>query len=352
MGQVFVHSRILFVAGLVLYSMLGPTAVDTRADEWETLELASPPLKLLNDRLRIRMPEGARLEPRRTNIMSAENSIELETRVVFERGDKKLVLMVYELLCTAGDAFDDQLRKRDEKQSTGGRKVKTSVLLEQKGFRVLQTESTPLSVDEEANLILAAWVDNRDHTIQLVKAYANPDAARDAGLRGLCARILKTLAPGDRTLDAKAGVRALPVEPGKLALAVDLPEGYAATMDQGPDFLVHRIRKICPFGESAYSIGIYIGGHPAYQHKQSDNADNLKVEKVPGELFHAQVQWFKYTEQGDTVLEAIHASPEIRPLMLHVFLSAPSEKELEAVRKVVETLRFVEDKKSPAQGDK
>ena len=65
--------------------------------------LSDAPIPLLADRLRARFPAGAVVEPRRRSIMAAPEADERETRVVWTSGARKIVVMVYEQLETAGD---------------------------------------------------------------------------------------------------------------------------------------------------------------------------------------------------------------------------------------------------------
>jgi hypothetical protein len=322
------------IAGLALSVVFMMMIAESLASELNTLRLDSKPLKLLNDRLRVRMPAGTVLEPRQNGIMSSPSAVEAETRAVYEKDDKKLVLMAQELFCIADDSFVERLGAWDREELKDGRTVKTTLLVDQKGYRVFQSEYAPVVTDREANLVLAAWVVNRDNMVQHVAVYANPAGARDAGMRGLCSSILKTLAPGDRPLEAKGGAQTLS------ELVIDLPEGYATVTDPGPDFLVHWIHKISPFSRSHPSIGIYVGRHPGYLHPRTDDAAGRKVEKIQGELMGIEATWFKYTEEGVTYREAILWSQDPGVSSIHVVISAVSEKDLEALGQVVATFQF------------
>ena len=68
-------------------------------------------LDLLNNRLTVSMPESTRNEARGHNIMGAPAANESESRLVFEDGGKKMVLMAWELFRRAGDNYGDEVPK-------------------------------------------------------------------------------------------------------------------------------------------------------------------------------------------------------------------------------------------------
>jgi hypothetical protein len=359
--------RFLFVR-LFLATLFLASASHSGAGELSSLELSAQPTKLLDDRLRISMPEGAKIKQRQRDIMSAEESIEEETRVVFEKGQKKLVLMVYETFQTAGGDFETEIKKMERRMTAEGQSAQTVLLIRTDDFRVFQTTVTPIDTNREAIVICSAWVVNKDHTVQVLHAYANPEAAKDLDdVKDLYDRVLKTIRPGNKRLNAQAKTQELDVGSKARQLALDLPDGYIATVQRGPDFLVHEVHQIVPFGSPSPSLGIYVGGHPSYHHKQYDKS-NTEVEEIEGELIGKKVKWFQISEEGLFFMETIRPAKEIDDWLqsemgiddwppsetgieayhqLHVFFSAPTEEKLATVKKMVETMRFIDVKGTP-----
>src|SRR5215212_8795973 len=74
-------------------------------------ELADPPLSLLAGRLTARFPAGSVVEARSRSNMGAPESDERETRVVWTSGARKIVVMAYEQLETAGEDFQKDVRE-------------------------------------------------------------------------------------------------------------------------------------------------------------------------------------------------------------------------------------------------
>jgi Beta-lactamase len=74
-------------------------------------KLAEKPVEALGGRLTVRMPQGARIEARPFPIMGSPESAEHETRVLFDAGDERLVLMVKEAFAFAGDDFEKDVKE-------------------------------------------------------------------------------------------------------------------------------------------------------------------------------------------------------------------------------------------------
>lgn len=293
------------------------------------------PMQLLGDRLRIRMPEGSEILARPVNVMAAEVPTEEETRVVLDQGDKRLVLMAYEGFRTAGPTFLEELNKTE----------KHSLLVERDSFRVYQSEAEPVKVSEEAVRVTSAWVVNSDNTVQLVVAYANPAAAANMPeVQQLFGQALKTLEPGQKRLLTEARMQRLGIYSDSQEVVVQMPEGWVHTLQDGPDFLVHRLRKLVPFGTAGPTIGMYVGSHPGLFSQEGG-----KAQKSKGLFLGRPTDWFRWLdEDGSPAAESIRPVPEVDDhLQLHVFLSAPSENELQSVQQIVDTMALVEKAPGP-----
>jgi hypothetical protein len=184
--------------------------------------------------------------------------------------------------------------------------------------------------DGAANLLLGVWIGNPDGTAQLVAFYLNPSGASEpTGWSTLATKIARSITVGTRGLDAKAGERKL----GDLTVAV--PAGLVLTTEQGPDFTVYHLRKLTVIGQGALQCGVYVGDHPSYQYKQVE-VDSKRVERAPGKLLGATVDWQTWRSGGRVMTEAIakHGSARV-----HAFCSAKSEPELAELRKLMQGLK-------------
>jgi hypothetical protein len=310
------------------------------------VSLAERPIRLLGDRLRVRMPAGAEVKARQRDLMGPEESPDEETRVVFDIGEERLVLMAYELFATAGNDFAGELRKCDREASADSKPQKTKLTVERGKFRVYQTSPILLKKSDDTVHVASAWVVDEDGMVLLVSACVNPAAAEDdKAIRNLCSRILNSLEPGKKRLALKGHEERMQVFSNNLVLVAKLPDGWMHTVQRGPDFLVHNLREVGPFRAAGASIGVYVGGHPGYQHKESE----AKPEKLRGKVIGEMADWYKLPLGDGVFMEAIRPAKELGPYAkFHVFLYAPSEDALAAVRRITDSMRM--DKTPAADG--
>ena len=319
--------------------LAGPGAA--RAGTLAPLQPAAKALDLLAGRLTIRVPAGARTEARRASIMAAPAAAEDESRVVIDAGPERMVLMVNELFSLAGPKLEAAVKKESAGSPWGPKGTTYSVeKLALKGLSAFALLPAALKVQGDAALALAAYVSPPDGTVQLLRIYVNPRAARDPkGSLGLARRLLATVAAGPRKLQTAAGVRRLAAAGREIQAKV--PAGYHASAQAGPDFQVHQLRKLVPLGAVSPSLGIYLGAHPSYQHKQSGGSP--KVTERKGKLLGGSVSWHEwaFAEPGAPkrfMLEAItEAGANLRA---HVFYGAEKPAELKELQSIAESLRF------------
>lgn len=290
----------------------------------ERFVLSDNPTPLLGDRLRILMPEGAIVEARAVNIMAAETPLEEETRIVFDQGEKRLVLMTYELFQTAGPGLAEQLAPS------------CHLIVDRKSLRVYQSDAAPVEFSKDAVLVTTAWAVNTDRTVQLLVGYANPAAAAEIqSVQRLFTQALKSLEPGPKELVTQARLQRLDVYSETSELVARLADGWAYTLQTGPDFLVHRIRQLVPYGTDSTGISLYVGGHPGYFYQKED----VESQKIAGTLLGQAADWFRSSDDGRLRLESIRPLTEVDDdLMLHVFINSPSEEGLRSAQEIVETL--------------
>ncbi len=121
-----------------------------------------------------------------------------------------------------------------------------------------------------------------------------------------------------------------------------LPAGYLNTLQQGPDFQVHHLRKLVPLGQAGPSLSIYVGGHPSYQHRQRQSG--AKVTERAGKLFGSRVKWQHWTLEGPagksrTMVEAI--ADLGGNLRAHVFYGSDDPAQLKELAAIADSLRLI-----------
>lgn len=302
------------------------------------LPLAAQPTDLLAGRLRLRLPAGAKIQARRAGIMSAPESAQEETRVVLDAGSERLVLMAAELLATAPEDLLGTVRKSLGPVPAGGPQPNLA-LQNLGGLRTVLFTPAKFEAQDDAVLVLTAYVVHTDSLIQVLEFYVNPAGARDLrGVQALARNIAATLTPGTARLPG-AGPATL-----SNGLTITLPTGYVVTNKPGPDFVVHNVHKIVPWGQPRAYLGIYLGGHASFAYRQRD--ETSEVKKTPGQLLGQKIEWQTWghaQNPGLTTIEAIvptGAGASGHGLMAHVFFSSKDAAQLAELKQVAETLRL------------
>ncbi len=314
------------------------------AQQLGQLKLAREPVDLLNGRLTVRVPEKGRQVQMQRSIMAAPEANTEMSRVVVDAGKQRLVIVASELFARRDKEFGNAVRK---KAATFAEKVGVEECAVAPPLQAYCYAPVVPTHDQEANLVLGLFVAQADATVEHLMFFVNQSGARNLGdAAGLAKSIVRTLAAGTRKLESTAGERELFAYSRDSAVFVTVPEGYVATMQQGPDFLVHHLHKITGFGEIAASVGIYLGDHPAlgregYQ-KQS-----------PVVLLGKKTDWYERldNESGVPVYIADAIVPlgatEARevPSYADVFLRARDHDGISELKTIAVTLRIGKTKK-------
>ncbi|NMB76441.1 MAG: hypothetical protein GYA21_15090 [Myxococcales bacterium] len=297
--------------------------------------------ELLGGRLQVRMPEKARVEGRQHSIMAAPEALTEETRVVLDAGNERLVLMAWELFATSGGDLAKAVAADVAKWGDMAQGAKVEPLPVPKPLQDARL-AIPGKHDlsREAILVLAAYVESADGTVQMLAFYVNPAGAKDlGGCTALAKSVAQTIGAGAKRLDLSAGKKRFAGAGDKDFLALDVPAGFVATTQQGPDFSVYRLRRVSVLGEPGASIGIYLGGHPSYQHKQARD-EKLEFSTAKGKLLGQEVEWHTWSRGPAATTEAILPHPGAKGLFLHLFLSAAGEAALAPLRAIAETIKI------------
>ncbi|HVR84675.1 MAG TPA: hypothetical protein VMU54_10215 [Planctomycetota bacterium] len=307
------------------------------------VDLGPTPLALLSGRLALRMPEGTIEEPRGHSLMGAPEPNTRETRLVWTSGDRKCVVMAYELFRSAGKDFEAEVRKQI---GSWGLEGEVSTRPERPGFRVCDVVPKIVDPSTEAVFVLGLFSAREDGTVQYVVFYFNPKAAEDAaGCRELARKAAGTLEAGARVLARESGTRVLEELADGKQCVLDVPEGFTVTVKKGPDFQVASVLKIVPLGETGPSLNAYFGGHPRFQYEREDARP--AITKSDGKLLGQATEWHRWTQEADSkshFKEAMAPLPGSRQEVIHAFLIAPDAAGLQEVENLATKLR-ISDKK-------
>ncbi|MGH9553902.1 MAG: hypothetical protein ACRD3W_31280 [Terriglobales bacterium] len=330
-------SKFITALCLLLATVTVFTALQVRADQFAKLPLPSK-LSLLGNKLVISMPAGSRVEGRGHDIMAAPEPSTDETRVVFDRGKARLVIMANEAHALAGSDFSKNVKRvvnewaKDKHQSFT---VAPNVISRNGLKLIVVMPNDGAAQSGEARLVTSSFVSGKDGTVQYVAIYANPDAAKDwPGISNLAGRIMETLAQGQS--QSRLDARMVEID-HNLGLKVSLPERMMYVDQPGPDFHVSHFYQCRELGEHPAEMGIFIGYYPSFHPKKD-------TKQQSGIILGQSVNWFETKDGDECQLEALvhprqHTDPtQELSVVLHIFLSGTDERDLTALKKVAETL--------------
>ena len=280
--------------------------------------------------------------------MAAPSADAEVTRVVFDSGPKRIVLMAYELFARTDNDFGSAVYKQTAAFPMKVTVEEWTLAAPLRGYAYFPVSPTR---DQEANLVMGLYVVQQDSTVQHLVFFANPPAASNsAEVRDLARSIAGTVIPGKRMLNDAPGDRMLYAS-NKTAVFVTVPSGYVMTEQPGPDFFVYHIRRLTTFGEPGASIGVYLGDHPSTDREGLNKRDATT-------LFGKQAQWYEKESKegqmgvftnalvplGPSLLgHAISWSGDL-PSYADVFLQAKDAAGIEELKKVAATLRIGKSK--------
>jgi hypothetical protein len=335
-------TSILFTALLAV----GLIAMPTNAGELAKLKPGSKTTSLLAGRLTVKVPDQAKAIARRASIMAAEEATEEETRIVIDAGKERLVIMTWELFSLKGSGFSKRAGKYLKESLPEAERAKAKI----EHIAMAKTDPdvyaiAPVSHDlkREAIMVLAAVIGHPDGTVQFMAFYVNPKGAADIpGVTKLAQAILDTLGAGKRRLGLAAGPRKLSAF--EKSLEVQVPKNVSHSVQQGPDFLVHRLSPVAALGDDRGTLGIYIGGHPSYQYKQRENRSmgkwKAKVTKKKSKVLGDDVEWHRWDNDGWHTAEAILKLPGKDRFLVHIFAGGAKVSLVDEMIKIAATLKM------------
>jgi len=338
--RVGLFRRVLILVSAIAYYWFLSTS--TVAGELGKARLSEQSTDVLGGRLTVRMPQGAKIEARPFDIMSAPESEEHETRVVFDAGQERLVLMAHESFAFATDDFEKDVR--DWVAKWKGKYRIEAIQLPTKRLKtvlVIPLFAPDHTRSDDATFVAGGFVESDDRTIQSLDVYVNAAAEKDLdGCKAVARQILLSAAQGNKKLNLAPGERRLSTISKDLEISVTVPKNMTATKQGGPDFLVHRLIAVGRLGADSGSIGIYVGNHPDF---------DAGAKKGDGMMFGKKVEWHSFREGGGLQALCELPTPGDLRLFAHVWVQAPDNARLGELRQVAETMKLIRVKKLASQ---
>jgi hypothetical protein len=312
------------------------TPLQARAGHLDKLPLRTS-ISLLGNKLVVKMPAGSRAEARGNSIMGAPEPNTDETRIVLDGGKERLVIMANEMHALAGTDFTKNVnRVISEWQAEKHQRYAVAPnVMSHDGLKLVEVmPKGAVTESGEARLVESCFVSGKDGTVQIIAAYANPEAAKDwSGISGLARRIMETLSPGPSR--SRLDSRTVEIDPD-LGLKISLPAGSMYIDQPGPDFHVCCFYQCRELGEHTAGMDIYIGYAPSF-----DPAKGAVQQS--GVVLGKSTSWFESRNGDEYNLEALLHPRESSHVVLHIFLSSVGKSDLTALKKVAETLTISAD---------
>jgi hypothetical protein len=309
------------------------------------LKPALKPSDLLDGRLTVRVPAQAKAYALERSIMAAPEAASETTRIVIDSGPQRLVILAYELFARTGQGgqeFEQGVRKDCARLPMKVMVESWPLAAPLRAFVYFPVTPT---LDKEANLLMGVYAAQADGTVQHVAFFFSRSTRLEYdNTRVLAKSIARTIAPGPRGLNSAAGEREFSAYSAKNAIFATVPDGYVVTLQPGPDFIVHHVRKIVPLGETAESLGVYLGDYP------SSNRQGFK-EAGTAILFGKQAKWYEKEDPQNgekafftsAIIPLGEPNPQgerVMPSFADVFLSAGDRAGIEELKKIAATLRI------------
>ena len=326
------HTRHRLLRGLaaLALSILGAMQVDAQSldvQEWKEV-------RLLDDRLRVSLPATARIAGMNYSIMEAPKPQETEARVFVDIGKLKLVIVVTELferskapMMAVGTDHAHKLEQAFKLPplavSVGANPIpgiETAVL----------SPASPVQVSD-AYLQKTLLVRRTDGALMLLGFFVgDPAADSNNTMAAVIDRAAASISPGSRALRSGANVR-LEGTP----ITLDLPEGYTAYSQPGPDFDVYWVVRLSQPEEGHSRMGVYIGNHP-----RSRSAPPT-ARPVDSKAFGGEAKWLEWEDaSGVARCEAFVAKLGHQSLSGHVFIAAASAADRDELLHTIASAKF------------
>ena len=291
---------------------------------------------LLNNRIDARIPDAAQLVPPNGNIMEAPAPPERELRIILDAGPLRMVAVVTELFRLAATDFEGvgkSYAKSLERRFRFDELAVSHMTKTGGGLQVLTYIPHGKANVPGATMIKGLLVRQSDGSLQLMSFFLNePGMANVPAANHLVDQIIKSLKPGTRRLltGARSGL-------ADNRLTLDLPTGYPAYAQPGPDFSVYWVEHLVPLEDAAGRLGFYRGQYPQAP------AAPVTARTLRAPAFGTDMEWREWEQPGEggsprtlhaeTFLQAPGSAHET----LHIFAYAVSDAELTTFLQIAAT---------------
>jgi hypothetical protein len=292
-------------------------------------------ISLLNNRFYCTFPDSAKNIARGTNIMSADPNENIETRVVYDIGDKRIVFFAEELLTRNVENLEIKLKKESSKDYPFTITTKDNL------DSTICYRKTPLKFNEksEAILINSIIIKNADNTLSKFSAYLNPNAFKDkTTFDKIVENVFSSFKKGKRRFDLKARIETFNILGTKNQYKIKLPENYVVTVDKKYDFEVYKVKQLPLYGDKDFAdLIIYYGFYPSLMAKEL-SLEKFKTNDTQGEFMFQKTNWTNYNDKKRNlfVREQLFQDDDIeKRAQIHIAMISNNNKKIEELAVII-----------------
>ena len=302
---------------------------------------------LLKDRLFVSMPKGCDLKNLSDgNALKAQTSNERETSITYKVGSEELVLYARELFCySKSNLLKDVNTILDIDPDDPFFTLQSTKTTD--GLAMILVKPTVILSTDDGTFVSGAIVRQQDGSLISIYTYVNEAAyEKQLNYSNLSDQIIKSIKKGTKPLViSKRNI----IIDGNLQITVQ--NGYASFVEAGKDYNVYSFVKIITVGGYWSNMGIYSGENPEYIEPLSDSITQ------DGKILGQNVKWvYNYANAKDPnakILVETMAKLSLKNVKTgkiykrsyDIFLDSNLEKELENMKKMASTLKFVNSAK-------
>jgi hypothetical protein len=331
------HLSAMHYSRLVLLPLLCLLAGGLRATSAQPIASAPLPnqLSVLNGRAVFAFPAEAKSSARQGDIMSADRNANLETRIVYDRQQMRLVFFAQELF-----AVEDKipLARAVAEESAATKAVAKTLVDNAATFALL---STPTTFDEKADAILInrLLVRTADNTLFQIQAFINPAANKKrAEFTALTERVFRSVQAGTRASGRSAHTEVIALFDGPKKLRIPLPANYGVTVDQKYDFQVVHFHYYGPYGAKApRTLFLYLGHHPSFLYRDYGFGKE-QAQEAAGQVLGQPMRWMTFGDanKGIYVREQQVSGAQVEPgLLLHAGMISDQRGALDEMTQII-----------------
>jgi|GEM_PF-614827 len=300
--------------------------------------------EVLKGRACLNFPDKAFELPRESGIMGPATNPYLETRIIFDTGDCRMVFLAQEMFVRGNSDTVLAIGKLNEQNKKYTCKAKT-LTNTGKLFSVLSTPIVYPDSASGATVINSLMAKTEDGTLFRVQVYINPSGYKQKQeFIKLSENICKTLSPGTRSNHLNHRFETDTVFLTKSRFVFDIPENYCVMYEYNPygDFGMYQFHRYQYSSDTNWvDLIFYSGRYPDRKYFESAGLDSAKVKHTAGTFVGKSVRWLEFYDEyrHSYIKEQLIRLPDSGQ-DVHVGMSSNTQQGIEELTKIVEAVKF------------